>query len=85
MPYKLKDSGLTLKHLGEKTDSDGRDCEVLELTFGEVGRTPQNKYHVYLDKASRWVVCWDYWRDRAVDEPRSLGPWNHWCNSEISC
>jgi hypothetical protein len=78
MPYKLKDSGVTLKYVGEKEDPDGNVCEVLELTFKEVGRTPQNKYHVFVDKASRMVCHWDYWKDKAVDEPRSLGPWNNW-------
>jgi len=78
MPYKLKDSGVTLKYLGEKADPAGNECEVLELTFKEVGRTPQNKYHVFVDKTSKIVVHWDYWKDRAVDEPRSLGPWNAW-------
>lgn len=78
MPYKLKDSGVTLKYLGEKADPEGNACDVLELTFKEVGRTPQNKYHVFVDKASKMVVHWDFWRDKSVDEPRSLGPWNNW-------
>jgi len=78
MPYKLKDSAVTLKYLGEKAEPDGKDCDVLELTFEAVGRTPQNKYHVFVDKASKMVVHWDYWKDKAVDEPRSLGPWNNW-------
>ena len=78
MPYKLKDSGVTLKHLGTRVDPEGNECEVLELTFSEVGRTPQNKYHVFVDKASNLVLHWDYWKDKAVDEPRSLGPWNNW-------
>lgn len=78
MPYKLKDSGVTLKYLGEKADPEGNACEVLELTFKEVGRTPQNKYHVFVDKDSKLVVHWDYWKDKAVDEPRSLGPWKNW-------
>jgi hypothetical protein len=78
MPYKLKDSGVTLKYLGRKAGPEGNDCEVLELTFEEVGRTPQNKYHVFVDKTSGMVAHWDYWKDRAVDEPRALGPWNNW-------
>lgn len=78
MPYKLKDSGVTLKYVGEKADPEGNACEILELTFKEVGRTPQNKYNVFVDKASKMVVHWDYWKDKAVDEPRSLGAWNNW-------
>ena len=78
MPYKLKDSGVTLKYLGEKADPEGNECEVLELTFEGVGRTPQNKYNVFVDKASNLVCHWVIWRDKAVDESRSLGPWNNW-------
>lgn len=78
MPYKLKDSGVTLKYLGERADEAGALCEVLELTFKEVGRTPQNKYHVFVDKTSRLVTHWDYWKDKSIDESRSLGPWQKW-------
>ncbi|MEZ5331564.1 MAG: hypothetical protein R2991_05830 [Thermoanaerobaculia bacterium] len=48
MPYKLEDPGVTLHYLGERPMLDGRPAEVLELTFEGVGRTPQNKYHVYV-------------------------------------
>lgn len=33
MPYKLKDTGLTLEYLGEGSMEDGRSAEVLQLTF----------------------------------------------------
>ncbi len=78
MPYKLKDSGVTLKYHGERADEAGAMCDVLELTFKDVGRTPKNKYHVFVDGASRLVTHWDYWKDRDVDESRSLGPWQDW-------
>lgn len=78
MPYKLKDSGVTLRYLGERVDPEGAMCDVVELTFREVGRTPRNKYHVFVGKEPRLVVHWDYWQDVAVDEPRSLGPWRNW-------
>ncbi|MCF3650527.1 hypothetical protein [Synoicihabitans lomoniglobus] len=78
MPYKLKDSGVTLTYLGEKPNSAGAPCDVLQLTFAGVGRTPQNKYHVYVGKSPRLVTEWTYWADAAVDEPRSLGVWANW-------
>jgi len=40
MPFKLKDSGVTLKYMGEEQDNQGADCEKLELTFESVGVTP---------------------------------------------
>ena len=33
MPYKLKDSGVTLRDLGEQADEAGAMCDVIELTF----------------------------------------------------
>ena len=72
MPYKLKDSGVTLRDLGEQADEAGAMCDVIALTFKEVGRTPQNKYHVFVDKSSRLVTHWNYWKDRSVDESRSV-------------
>ncbi len=78
MPYKLKDSGVTLTYVGEKTDSAGKPCDVLQLTFKNVGRTPNNKYHVYVDQQTRLVSEWTIWFDAAKDEPRPLGPWTDW-------
>ena len=44
MPYELKDSGVTLSYRGVEKTEDGRPAAALELTFKEVGVTPQNKY-----------------------------------------
>lgn len=46
MPYKLKDSGVTLKYKGEGQTEEGEPAQVLVLTFKDVGVTPQNKYEV---------------------------------------
>lgn len=78
MPYKLKDAGVTLTYVGEKPDPTGTPCDVLQLTFAGVGRTPRNQYHVYVNRATRLVSHWIYWPDAAVDEPRALGPWTDW-------
>lgn len=78
MPYKLKDSGVTLRYVGTQADTGGRPCDVLELTFRDVGRTPSNKYHIFVSRDTRLVTEWTYWRDAAVDQPRSLGPWTNW-------
>jgi hypothetical protein len=78
MPYKLKNSGVTLTYLEEKRNSAGAACDVLQLTFAGVGRTPQNKYHVYVGKSPRLVTEWIYWPDAALDESRSLGVWADW-------
>jgi hypothetical protein len=78
MPYKLKDTGVTLKYLGKGTTLAGDSADVLELTFENVGRTPENKYHVYVDDDSRLVVQWDYFPKASDPEPRFQLPWLEW-------
>jgi hypothetical protein len=75
LPYKLKDSGVTLKYLGEGETSDGRAAEKLQLTFQEVGVTPENKYVVYVDKESNLVSQWDFYTKFDDKEPRFSNPW----------
>lgn len=75
MPFKLRDPGTNLVHLGQKSTMNGEQAEVLELTFVEVGVTPQNKYWIYIDPASNLVVQWDYYRNADDTEPRLRNPW----------
>ncbi|MDX5347277.1 MAG: hypothetical protein LPK19_08510, partial [Hymenobacteraceae bacterium] len=39
LPYKLKDSGVTLKYKGEGETATGKPADILELTFANVGIT----------------------------------------------
>lgn len=78
MPYKLKDSGVTLKYVGEMNDPAGAPADVLQLTFQEVGRTPDNKYHVYVNQETGLVSHWMFWRNYNDAESRDLGPWTDW-------
>ena len=78
MPYKLKDSGVTLKYVGEGEMNDGRAAEVLQLTFEEVGRTPENKYLVYVAQDSGLVEQWDFFSNAEDAEPRFQTPWHNW-------
>lgn len=75
MPYKLKDSGVTLKYIGEAYTEDGVPTDKLELTFEKVGVTPQNKYHVHIQKDSKLVVQWDFFTNATDEEPRFSTPW----------
>lgn len=78
MPYKLKDSGVTLKYGGEKPTQDGRPADMLVLTFKGVGDTPDNKYDVYVDRASGLVSQWSYYKAATDPEPRFTLPWSDW-------
>lgn len=76
MPFKLKDSGVTLKYLGTDTTQAGQSAELLQLTFEKVGDTPQNKYHVWVGQDDRLVRQWAYFANAADEEPRFILPWD---------
>ena len=78
MPFKLKDSGVTLRHVGEGAMEDGRAAEILSLTFQDVGITPQNRYEVFVDKESMLVGQWSYYADTSDTEARFTLPWSNW-------
>ncbi|MHC5024058.1 MAG: hypothetical protein ACYTGG_09110 [Planctomycetota bacterium] len=78
MPYKLKDSGVTLRYLGVKPMANDQPAEVLELTFSDVGVTPGNMYHVYVGLESGLVEQWDFFKTRDQEEPSFTTPWENW-------
>jgi hypothetical protein len=75
MPFKLKDTGVTLKYLGEDTTQAGDEAYKIQLTFEKVGVTPQNKYHVWVDKDRKLVTQWAFFREYTMDEPNFITPW----------
>ena len=77
MPYKLKDSGVRLRYLGRDT-LDSRPAERLELTFDGVGDTPENKYHVWIDRKSGLVNQWAYFREADNEKPLFISPWHNY-------
>ncbi len=75
MPFKLKDSGVTLRYMGEGATAEGASADILQLTFENVGRTPENKYLVYVDKQRRLIVQWDYFQKFNDEKPAISTPW----------
>lgn len=75
MPYKLKDSGVTLTYAGEDSTQSGEAADVLELRFQNVGFTPQNKYQVYVTKDDKLVKQWAYFSEASLDSPNFITPW----------
>lgn len=75
MPFKLKDSGVTLKYLGASKTEAGADSDLLQLTFAGVGVTPDNKYHVWVDKQSRLVTQWAYFEKYTDPKANIQNPW----------
>jgi hypothetical protein len=77
MPFKLKDSGVTLKYEGEDTVKNNR-YNILELTFANVGFTPENKYRLYVDKQDKMIKYWAYFSDAKKDTANFVRPWDNY-------
>lgn len=75
MPYKLKDSGVTLKDLGETKTEAGATADLLQLTFKGVGDTPQNKYQICVDKTTHLVSQWAYYPKFSDEKPGFTLSW----------
>jgi hypothetical protein len=78
MPYKLKDSGVTLTYEGKDTTQLGKNAEVIRLTFDQVGVTPQNAYDVWVTAADSLVAQWAYYRNATDSLPAFTGEWSNY-------
>lgn len=76
MPMKLKDSGVTLKYIGEEKNKEGKASDVIQLTFANVGVTPENKYWVYIDKETKLVNQWSFFRKATDEKPEFSNVWS---------
>jgi len=77
MPYKLKDSGVTLRWLGERT-LGARTFDVLGLSFQGVGLTPQNRYELLVSRDRALIEQWSWYENAADPTPRFTLPWDNW-------
>ncbi len=80
MPFKLKDSGVTLKYLREDKILPGDEAHVLQLTFQNVGDTPDNKYEVFITKSDSLVKQWAYFNKASQDSASVIWPWDNYKN-----
>ncbi|MBB6609849.1 hypothetical protein H7F15_02255 [Pontibacter sp. Tf4] len=76
MPFKLQDPGVHLKYLGEGKTMDGAVANMLEMTFDHVGLTPENKYHLWVDKKTGLVTQWAYYKDFHDKKPTFTRRWS---------
>lgn len=59
MPWKWLDPGVTLRYLGP-SDHGGKVCEVVELSFNNVGLTPGDRYRAYVSPETHLMTRWEY-------------------------
>jgi hypothetical protein len=78
MPWKLQDPGVTLTYL--KTDAlpNEKIADVLQLTFNNVGVTPENKYLVYVDQQDHLIKQWAFYKNFNDTEPKFIRPWDNY-------
>ncbi|MFD2246493.1 DUF6503 family protein [Pontibacter ruber] len=75
MPFKLQDPGVQLKYVGEEKTMDGAVADVLQMTFENVGLTPQNKYKLWVDKKQGLITQWAFYRNFNDAEPSFTRRW----------
>ena len=78
MPFKLKDSGITLKYLGEDTLKTGGRCNVLELTFSNTQNKPQYKYTVFVDIKDNLVKQWAFYNEASRETADWVKTWDNY-------
>jgi len=78
MPYKLKDTGVTLEYLGEDTTLTGVKANVVEVTFDKVGDTPENKYRIFVDLKDNLVKQWAYFKEASQDSASQVWPFDNY-------
>ncbi|HEY0674335.1 MAG TPA: hypothetical protein VGD27_18820 [Longimicrobiales bacterium] len=76
MPYKWRDPGVSLAYQGRQTDPDGKEWDVVKLTFAQVGLTPQNEYLAFVSPATGLMERWHHF-PRAGAQP-AIYDWNRW-------
>jgi hypothetical protein len=58
-PLKIRDPGVKVEATGPK-DLNGASVETIQLSFGNVGLTPSDRYVFYIDPQTKLPRAWDY-------------------------
>lgn len=70
-PLKLLDHGVLLGY-GGKQNVEGKECEVLNVSFEKVGLTNNDRYTYYVDPQTHLPLRWDY---LPAPEKKVSGSW----------
>lgn len=78
-PWKVFDPGVHRAYDGEKPcpDGGGGTCEILKLSFDNVGLTPKDVYWLWIKKDDHKMVAWQYVLNGAAEEPTTV-LWKDW-------
>jgi len=78
MPFKLYDEGVSVKYLRTDTTMLGAPSDVLELSFENVGETPENKYEIHLTQEDTLIKQWDFYAEAKQEEASKKWPWDNY-------
>ena len=78
MPFKLYDQGVFVKYLKSDTTLVGDMADILELSFDNVGNTPENKYQIYIDQKDHLIKQWNFFADANQAEASAIWPWDNY-------
>jgi len=79
-PWKVFDPGVHRAYDGEKPCPEGTGggtCDVLKLSFDNVGMTPKDIYWLWITREGRHMVAWQYLLNGAQEEP-TTALWKDW-------
>lgn len=76
-PWKIFDPGVHLAYDGEKPCPGGGMCDVLKLSFENVGLTPKDVYWMWITRDGRHMTQWQYVLGGATDPP-TTAEWKDW-------
>jgi len=76
-PWKIFDPGVHRAYEGEKPCPDGGTCDVLRLSFDNVGLTPKDRYWLWITRDGRKMVQWQYLLNGATEDP-TTATWKDW-------
>jgi len=76
-PFKVQDGGVTLSDGGVDKGPNGETCDVLKLSFQNVGLTPKDVYWLYVDRKSHLVVEWKFVLN-GENKPPAAYSWSDW-------
>ncbi len=76
-PWKIFDPGVRLAYDGEKPCPGGGACDVLKLSFDDVGLTPKDVYWLWVTRDGRRMVAWQYVLNGAQEDP-TMALWKDW-------
>ncbi len=86
MPFKLLDDGVNLKYVQDSMFNNA-NATILEMTFENVGFTPENKYWIYVDLNTNLVTQWsffDKYSDTQAEFSNTWGDYKLYGNILIS-